>query len=156
MRILAIDPGTTESGLVLFEDGKIIDAGVHDNYDVLRWVKAGGAVMLAIETMQANYAATVGASVIDTLIWVGRFKQAWREPDEALLISRQRVKDRLCGNVKAKDSGVRQALIDRLGPPGTKKAPGPTYGVTSHAWQALAVAVVANDMAAGRIRAIDD
>jgi hypothetical protein len=46
---------------------------------------------------------------------------------------------------RAKDQNIRQALIDRLGPPGTKKNPGPTYGVTSHMWSALAVAVTAHD-----------
>jgi hypothetical protein len=41
---------------------------------------------------------------------------------------------------------VRQALIDRLGPQGTKKNPGPTYGMRSHLWAALAVAVYAGDV----------
>lgn len=145
MRILAIDPGQSQSGFVVYEGGigAVLEGGVLANEALLELVKNGSDCRrLAIETMQANYAATVGASVIDTLIWVGRFKQAWPEPDEVALVSRQRVKDLLCGNVKAKDSGVRQALIDKLGPPGTKKAPGPTHGVTSHAWQALAVAFV--------------
>ncbi len=47
-----------------------------------------------------------------------------------------------------RDSLVRQRLIeihggDRASAVGTKKQPGPLYGVSSHAWQALAVAVVA-------------
>lgn len=144
--IFAIDPGPKQSGWVLYDaaDGIVLDAGVHDNHDLLRWVQAGqGAKTLAIETMQANYAATVGASVIDTLRWVGRFQQAWAAPEEVVLLTRQAVKQAVCGNVKAKDSGVRQAMIDRLGPVGTKASPGPCYGVTSHAWQALAVAVCA-------------
>jgi hypothetical protein len=41
---------------------------------------------------------------------------------------------------------VRQALIDRLGPQGTKKNPGPTYGMRSHLWAALAVGVYAWDV----------
>lgn len=141
--ILAIDPGPTMSGWALTDDLKVIDSGVHPNGDVRVWVKHGqGADLLAIETMQANYAATVGASVIETLVWVGRFKEAWHTPDEVRLISRQVVKAAVCnGNTRANDAGVRQALIDLIGPPGTKKKPGPTYGVTSHAWSALAVAV---------------
>ncbi len=47
-----------------------------------------------------------------------------------------------------RDSLVRQRLIeihggDRASAVGTKAKPGPLYGVASHAWAALAVAVVA-------------
>lgn len=151
MLIFAIDPGPNQSGWVLYDaSGKITGSGVDVNDEVislLRYFRAPEVV--AIETMQASYAATVGASVIDTLRWVGRFQQAWHAPDEVRLITRQAVKAHVCnGNTRATDAGVRQALIDKLGPPGTKKAPGPTYGVTSHAWAALAVAVTAAEVAA--------
>jgi hypothetical protein len=48
------------------------------------------------------------------------------------------------------DAAVRQRLIELHGGSkevavGTKKAPGPLYGVKSHAWAALAVAVVVAD-----------
>lgn len=146
--ILAIDPGPVRSGVVSYADGRVVFAEPDMlNGALLAHLQHGDhppGQRLAIETMQANYAATVGASVIDTLRWVGRFQQAWRDPEGVLLLSRQTIKARVCnGNVKANDAGVRAALIDRLGPPGTKKAPGPTYGVTSHAWAALAVAVSA-------------
>ena len=53
-----------------------------------------------------------------------------------------------------RDSLVRQRLIEMFGgdrktAQGTKKEPGPLYGVASHAWQALAVAVVAGMEAGG-------
>ncbi|MGH7470493.1 MAG: hypothetical protein ACRENP_21315 [Longimicrobiales bacterium] len=51
----------------------------------------------------------------------------------------------LCKNPKAKDQNIRQALIDLLGAPGTKKNPGPTYGISGDAWSALAIAVTARD-----------
>ena len=73
------------------------------------------------------------------------------QPDEVRRVFRMAVKMHLCHSAKAKDANIRQALIDRLGPPGTKKAPGPTYGVTSHAWPALAIAVtVADSLPAAR------
>ena len=57
----------------------------------------------------------------------------------------------LCKNNRAKDGNVRQAILDRYPATGggknpqvgTKKAPGPLYGVSGHAWQALAVAITA-------------
>ncbi len=64
------------------------------------------------------------------------------------LLKRFDVKLHLCGNARAKDTNIRQALIDRFGgiegkskAVGTKKAPGPLYGCKSHMWAALAVAV---------------
>jgi hypothetical protein len=66
------------------------------------------------------------------------------------LVFRRDVKLHLCDSPRAKDGNVRQALLDRLGPQGTKKAPGPTYGVKSHEWAALAVAVYGWDMTFGR------
>lgn len=126
---------------------RVMDCGVADNHDVLRWIRADCSIQeVAIEIMQATYSPTVGRDVIQTMMWAGRFWQAWDDTmaGKVHLISRQEVKAAVCnGNAKASDSGVRQALIDRIGPPGTKKAPGPTYGVTSHAWAALAVAVAA-------------
>ena len=52
--------------------------------------------------------------------------------------------------MRAKDANVRAALIDRFGPSkrkaiGLKATPGPLYGVHSHMWSALAVAVTYGD-----------
>ena len=55
----------------------------------------------------------------------------------------------LCHDSRAKDTNIRQALLDlfpRAGggatpQVGTKGKPGPLYGVSSHAWPALAVAI---------------
>lgn len=141
--IFAIDPGTKESGWVLFNGSGVIDSGVADNHDVLRWVQSGqGADMLAIE-MIAGMGMTVGQTTFETVRWIGRFQQAWRDPEAVKLVYRREVKQHLCGSQQAKDKNIRQALIDMFGEPGTKKAPGPTYGVSSHAWSALAIAVTA-------------
>ncbi len=139
--ILALDPGTTQTGWVLYRAGQVVDSGVSDNHDVLRWVQAGqGADELAIE-MIANMGMAVGASTFTTVRWIGRFQQAWLDPEAVQFVLRHQVKQHLCGTQRAKDPNIRQALIDRLGEQGTKKAPGPTHGVKSHAWAALAVAV---------------
>lgn len=142
MKLLAIDPGTTESGWVVYTPGKVLFSGVSANANVLTAIETDefGVELVAIE-MIASYGMAVGQEVFDTCVWVGRFLQAWRQPDEVQLVKRMKVKQHLCHNARATDSNIRQALIDLLGPPGTKKSPGATYGVTSHAWAALAVAV---------------
>lgn len=146
MLIFACDPGPTVSGWVLYNSGRVIDSGVADNHDLLRWVQNGqGADTLAIE-MIAGMGMTVGQTTFETVRWIGRFQQAWSYPEAVHLVYRRQVKQFLCGNQQAKDTNIRQALIDLLGPLGVKAKPGPTYGVKSHAWAALAVAVCADAM----------
>lgn len=149
--IFAIDPGTVQSGWVLLDGSRVADSGVHPNHDVLRWVQAGqGADVLAIE-MVASYGMAVGREVFETVRWIGRFQQAWREPEAVRLVYRRDVKLRLCNSAQAKDPNVRQALLDlypatgggKTPQIGTKGQPGPLYGVSSHAWAALGVAVTA-------------
>jgi len=100
--------------------------------------------ILAIE-MIACYGMPVGNETFETCLWIGRFEEAFNPSRDSLRCYRKDIKLHLCGTTRAKDPNVRQALIDRLGKPGTKKNPGPTYGVRSHVWSALAVAVYAAD-----------
>ena len=96
--------------------------------------------------MIASYGMAVGAEVFETCIWIGRFKQAWCSPDDVRMMFRQEVKLHLCKSTKAKDGNVRQALIDRLGPVGTKKNPGPTFGIAGDMWAAVGIAVTAHEV----------
>ena len=144
MTILAIDPGTTESGYCMLHGRDVMDCGVLPNEQMLDavkcWVKPDS---LAVE-MVASYGMPVGREVFETCVWIGRFVQAWRDPDAVRLIYRKDVKMHLCGSARAKDANVRQALIDLFGGSdaiGKKANPGPLYRVKSHAWPALAVAV---------------
>lgn len=141
MRILAIDPGSTESGWVLYADGNVLDSGTADNHDMLPWIRAGqGADLLAIE-MAESFGAPVWSQVFTTVRWVGRFQQAWAEPERVVFVTRSQVKMELLGRRAGTDKHIRQALFERVGLPGKKAAPGPTYGVSGDAWAALAVAV---------------
>lgn len=148
--ILAIDPGTTESGYVRFDGDRVWTCGVVGNETMLAWLDdtshPAEGTTLAIE-MIASYGMAVGREVFETCVWIGRFKQAWHDPEAVRLVYRKDVKLHLCGSPRAKDANIRAALIDMIGPAGTKKAPGPTYGVTKHAWAALAVAVTAQALA---------
>lgn len=162
MIVLGIDPGTTESGWVLFDsDRRLHDSGVMKNADMLEAVSSGVGLTAmpdraAIE-MIASYGMPVGREVFETCVWIGRFQQAWSEPEEVLLVYRRDVKLHLCGTSKAKDPNVRQALLDlfpRTGGGatpqiGTRAQPGPLYGVSTHAWPALGVAVVAQHRISG-------
>ena len=143
--VFAIDPGPLHSGWVIWTGAKVHDCGVMGNDELLRVLLnrlPHHDETLAVE-MIASYGMAVGREVFDTCVWVGRFQQAWHSPASVRLVYRKEVKSFLCGSMKAKDANIRQALIDLVGDKGTKAAPGPTYGVKSHAWPALAVAVTA-------------
>ena len=60
--------------------------------------------------------------------------------------------------MRAKDSNIRQALIDRFGVVGTKKNPGWFYGVSKDVWAAIAVGVTYHDKAEEerRLKLIND
>jgi hypothetical protein len=152
--ILAIDPGTTKSGWVLYDDGSVMECGVMENNELLDTIPsfAVGADVMAVE-MIASYGMTVGRDTFETVLWIGRFVQRWADTTRncipgirCMKVYRQDAKKCVCRTHKASDADIRSALIARLGDVGTKKAPGPLYGVKSHAWAALAVAVTAEDM----------
>lgn len=142
--IFAIDPGTFKSAWCRF-DGEVIKAGIMPNLDLEAWlvemVENGFDGSVAIEKI-VSYGKAVGQETLDTCVWVGRFLHA---AGGAQLIRRVDVKKHVCHDANAKDPNIRQALIDRFGNPGTKKAPGLTYGLSADMWAALAVAVTAWD-----------
>lgn len=142
--VLAIDPGPEQSGWCLYRrDGVVLGSGVKPNDIMIQEVRYAYAESLAIE-MIASYGMAVGREVFETCVWIGRFQQAFRSPSEVKKVYRKDVKLHLCGTTKAKDANIRQALIDIFGGSkaiGKKACPGPLYGVKSHAWPALAVAV---------------
>ena len=155
MRILAIDPGTTQSGWCVLDGSSVSLCGVMENREMLRMLTMQRRSdpwehTLAIE-MIASYGMAVGREVFETCVWIGRFVQAWHSPEAARMVYRRDVKLHLCGTTQAKDANVRQAIVDlfpRTGggktpQVGTKKQPGPLYGVSSHAWSALGVALTA-------------
>lgn len=137
-RILAIDPGTHESGYCLL-DGVVVSSGVMPNDDLLRIVADDKSDVLAIEKV-VSYGRAVGQEVFDTCEWAGRFRQVWGCPDEAVSVTRLEVKKALGLPGASNDAKVNERVRQLVGERGTKAKPGPTYGVTSHAWAALAVA----------------
>jgi len=155
MKILAIDPGDTESAFVVLDTATIFLAtqgtvitqiGKCPNHELI-----GKLARLEIECDTAviekieSFGMAVGAEVFETVFWSGRFAetlQHCRIPWNRL--PRKAVKMHLCGTMRAKDAHIRQALIDRYGGPsaiGKKKTPGALYGISGDVWAALAVAV---------------
>jgi len=152
MHIIAIDPGSEKSAYVRLVNGELISHYILPNEDVLKVLGCPtmDADVLVIE-MVANYGMSVGKSVFETCVWIGRFMQVSRCRTERMY--RMAVKMHLCHDSRAKDGNIRQAIIDRypatgggaIPQIGTKKRPGPLHGVSKDVWSALALAITFQD-----------
>lgn len=167
MIVLGIDPGTRESGYVLYShDGpRVVESGDGVPNEIIRErlrQNQFGATHCAIETIE-TFMLRVGRDVFETCIWVGVFKEAWeRQGKDAYLVNRGDEKIVMCGakTFKDPDTGKQQKVNDAMiasacraaFPPtgggsrpevGIKSHPGPLYGVKGHSWQALAVVLTA-------------
>lgn len=154
--IFSIDPGNEQSAYCLLDHNlKPVKFGKVDNEELLKIIEntlldicelegaEGIKTNFAIE-MIASYGMAVGKTVFDTCVWIGRFIEHC--PHEPTYIYRKDEKMNLCNSMKAKDSNIRQALIDRFGVVGTKKNPGWFYGFKSDIWAAYAVGVTYHDL----------
>ena len=151
-RILAIDPGNIESAYVLMdsETYKPIEFGKVENNRMLDLIFNYVYDDFVIEMIQ-SYGMGVGKSVFDTCVWIGRFVQeASRFTNKIEYIYRAEEKMNLCHSMKAKDSNIRQALIDRFGEVGTKSKPGYFYGFKKDIWSSYAVGVTYLDKESGK------
>ncbi len=140
MMILAIDPGNEYSAYCLVDKStyKPIEFNKVKNDELLKIIKGNLYDELIVE-MVASYGIAVGQTVFETCVWIGRFIQACNTNYH--FIYRKEEKMNLCNSMRAKDSNIRQALIDRFGIVGTKKNPGWFYGFKSDIWSAYAVAI---------------
>lgn len=158
--LLAIDPGNTQSAYVVIDTAtrRPVDFGKLPNAELLDLINNSlGHHNTAVIEMIASYGMAVGAEVFETCVWIGRFYQALvgcgRSPD---LVKRLAVKTHHCHDSKAKDSNIRQALVDRFaaGQPnhgkGTRKQPGWFHGFHADVWQSYALAVYAADILGDR------
>lgn len=158
--IIAIDPGSEESGYVILDEdlrpqefGKITNdelLGVIGAVDANNQTYSKGEVHMAIE-MVACYGMPVGKEVFDTCVWIGRFwEAAWSM--KKTKIYRKDEKINLCQSMKANDANITQALVDRFATgqknhgKGTKKDPSYFFGFKKDIWQAYAVGVTYHDL----------
>lgn len=139
--VLAIDPGPTHSALIVWNGSTIATKQYTTNQEILAELLAlkEGCEPLVIEQV-ASYGMPVGAEVFETVYWSGRFAEAYGA-ERVSRLPRLQVKLAICHDSRAKDSNIRQALIDRFGNPGTKQQPGLLYGITGDLWAAVALAV---------------
>lgn len=159
MIVLGIDPGPTHCGVVVYDTSPRSACFAWKALTVAEAIHvieayAGRAGLVAIERVQSYGIA--GASLLRTAEVGGMLHQcATNLGLDVMWLYRREVLRGLDVTGKGnRDSLVRQRLIeihggDRASAVGTKAKPGPLYGVASHAWAALAVAVVAG-MEAGR------
>lgn len=140
---IGIDPGPRESALVVWDGSRVIKSGDLLNGELAEYLDSPNAgVTVACEWIE-SFGMAVGREVFETVFAIGMFSQ--HAP--LRLVPRRDVKMHLCASPRAKDGNIRQALIDRFGAVGTKKTPGPLFGIAGHRWAALAVAVTAHDLA---------
>ena len=157
--MLAIDPGPERSALVEFDA------------DRFRYVRAAYAVneriRFAVFKSRADRAlieytppytqrvkgtghAYVPKEILQTAFESGRMVEAWEQshgPGDWGLINRTTIRRWLLGHTQGGDPEIRAAICDRFGvtaktAKGTKKEPGPLYGIKGDLWAALAVAIV--------------
>lgn len=149
MRILAIDPGSEQSAWLVWS-GAVESFGITRNDALLQSLRLGdfGTVFtqpaaVVIEQIE-SYGMAVGREVFATVHWAGRFTEAAR-PTPVVQLPRRAVKLAICGDTRAKDANIRQALLDRFGGKdaavGRKATPGPLYGISKDVWSALAIAL---------------
>jgi hypothetical protein len=151
MNIIAIDPGPEQSGIVYMVDGKLKGASIEANSAIIHileancalrkrvYTKAKPYVHLAIEMPQSR-GNIIPQSVLDTCVWVGRFRQVAGIPSTPIFPAT--IRTWLCGKPAVTKAAIKSALKDHYGEVGTEKNPGPLFGIKAsedHKWYALAV-----------------
>ena len=155
MIILGIDPGENKSGVVLFDAkaNRVLWAHEKDVQELERILQYGWnempdvIVCENIVPMGVPFSSNLRATCrhIDRLEFIAEARKI-----QWVFITRNQVKMTLCGRCKGvKDAHVSCAVQERFGGRkaalGTKKQPGPLYGVSGHCWQALAAVIAATD-----------
>ena len=156
--VLAIDPGDEYSAFVFidtetykplyFAKEKNEDAIIH----MINYIKDNETHMSNVKDvaceMIASYGMGVGAHVFWTCVEIGKFTVLLEQAGCKMnYIYRKDEKMNICKSMKAKDSNIRIALIDRFAQfdkktgKGTKKNPDWFYGFSADCWQAYSCGV---------------
>lgn len=163
--IFAIDPGNIDSAYVVIDNEtlKPLEFKKVNNLELLDILNYWAAVFkpwdAVVIEMVAHYGTGMpaGKEIFDTCVWIGRITQSLKERGITVnLIYRKAEAINLCNSVKAKDSNIIQALVDRFAPGVPNKGkgvvnkkinqPGWFYGFSKDVWQAYAVGVTYHDI----------
>jgi hypothetical protein len=150
-RILAIDPGPTVCGVVLYvpETGAVIETHkampVAEVVNRLAWLRDAAVVIERVQSSGISGASLLRTSEVVGLLWGASYSTP------RALVYRRQVCSELQVHGAGKDRQVRERMIEMHGGSkeaaiGRKSAPGPLYGVASHGWQALGLACAAASM----------
>jgi len=147
-KIIGIDPGTTDGAFVVWnpDERKIEDQGMLPNDQLLEKMRTQEITDdVAVEVIR-GYGLPVGNETFDTCQWTGRLQEICHLRQQTFTpIGRKEVVKIHCGTASGKDKDIRAAMLQKVGPQGNKKAPGPTYNMSTHLWAALAVAVAVTE-----------
>ena len=136
--IIAIDPGTTHSAVLVWENGIVdCDSDFIPNNEVVNFIERkerfspygtyiddngeegdwdsfdeNESHKLVIEGIQ-SYGAPVGKETFETCLWIGRFAQRWIDVHNQPfhLIYRPAIKAIVCGTTQSTDADVRASLL---------------------------------------------
>ena len=164
--LLAIDPGNEYSAFVFMDMNTyepLYFAKEKNDEAVKRMVDYINGSDTAVSNVQnvacemiASYGMGVGAHIFWTCVEIGKFTTILEQSGcKVDYIYRKDEKINLCKSMKAKDSNIRIALIDRFARfdkktgKGTKKNPDWFYGFSADCWQAYAVGVTWLDIKNG-------
>lgn len=151
--VIGIDPGPKDHAAVMLHNGR---AAIVESLDHRELAISFGTLGIHTVTVAFEQFAPFGSSLDDgslrTIFETGKLVAQLQRLGSIRCVGlrRQQVKRYLVGRSACGDPQVRGSLIERFGPTkelavGTKKAPGPLYGISGHHWAALAVAVTASD-----------
>lgn len=126
-------------------------------------------INIAIEHMESHGMA-VGMTTFETCYFIGELKYKLSHELYNDIINnmnnnidininlyriyRSQEKSYICNSVRAKDSNIRQALIDKFGEVGTKNNQGYFYGFKADIWSSFAVAYTYYLMALNNVKTV--
>lgn len=147
---LGIDPGPKGKGSGFAMANAQGTVHYHGQVETVKMEPIIMSADRVIIEMIGNMGMSVGMSIFQTLLEAGRMVQmCTRHRIPVYLVPRIQIKMVICGTAQAKDKNVRASLIDRYPASGggknpqigTKKDPGPLFGMNAHTWPALAAAL---------------
>ena len=143
IKVLGLDPGTSESGYVIWNSDKyIVSKGKVFNESLLKKIydKPEFFDIVVIEIVK-SYGMPVGQETFETCFWIGRFQEALlRMNKEVIFVGRKECIIWHNKSNKGNDATLKRVLKDKYGDKGTIKKPGVLFGVSKDIWSAVALA----------------